>query len=1381
MDSIFFASGFETPEVPNVGNRFIFGSQITGSPWNFVTGGGLARNGSPYLHGMPQQIHTGDQVLFLQNHSEVEKSLTLPAGYYQMEVKAAQRVNVQTSFQTVEFLVNGNLELILQPASNGVYESFQKVIYLPGGQHALKFRGLSSGVGVDNTMFLDEFKFTRLKDIVIADFEESFPPGVHGFQYNPAIPNWSFANGGGFCQEGHAFAVNSFRASGDQVLFLQNFGHGALNLEVPANGMYRFRFEAALRDGNPTQPCLKQIRVTIDGSEVGKFSIPSTDYTEFVTLPVFLTQGFHTLKLQGFNPSTGDHSAVVDDLRIEPILDWQDPYSWQEGQVPGPSDMAMVVARSVMGMRGNMQSGSVMVEGNLLAAQNQDFTLFTDRLMVEKMGASLEVGSELAPYLQSGTFNLTALPNEAGHMHMGNNFIGAMHHATIHLHGKERVSWTQLGINAAEGATQIVLAEPVDWKAGDEIVIVSSTTDWDGEEEREIASVSSDSLIVTLTMPLDTFHCGKVMSYSDGSQNWIADLRAEVGLLTHNIKIQAIDTAATNHGYGGHTMVMHGAKAYCSGVELYHMGQKKLKGRYPWHWHMLADGGQGQYFKNSSVHHSFNRAVTIHGTDHTLVENNFLYDHIGHGVFLEDGGERFNTIRKNVALKTRKPKVGDEVTLSDNQFDFGEVQNRTPATYWITNPQNTFEDNVAAGTIGTGYWFALPKTPLHASKNHPHYAGLEPYKLPLESFKGNSAHSCRSGFDVFDHVDEGDSVVKNGVWLNHDQHVMENCTWYANDMALYAASAPHGPSNNLVWKNNVLVENNVAAMIAAMSRIENSVIVAHSGENLADGPLYAYRVYDGPGQVRNSHFVGWNQPGTSFFLNTGAAIKHVNHRFSNITFDPPNVPVNAGIPNYDLPLKGDIAHNAPENPRMWIFVLRDSLGDFGGDSSSSIVSNHPFLLNGNEAQIPGWGNLYYTPNHYMLGRITHQNAAVLPDATLSRENNGVVEEQLYLLDGFKEWTKAPLIVNQDYLYTYDYDALPSNKKLLFAMNDADSGDEILVRFRDFGKLGGLVVSLGKDTLNPAASLAALKSQTPSGYFMEPGGDLYLKGVVVPGKTTFTLTWSTDFALEKPDSDGDGMADGDEMRSGRHPFDAVDLAALFNEDGNAEGWGLENNLANPMVVGGWYQGLGLGDAMTRNHSYDFAADRVPRLYVRIKADTTTMTEFFYATDTHPGYNGGRSVRRFYTTPGNWQTLEFDFAGEDPLLWQGKVTSLRMDPTSGDNVTFEIDWIRAQCLDTVPGCPGYAGKRFLEESIEEGPSVKVYPNPFSQEIHLHWENAGAYDKVSLIDLQGKLLISERLPLSQNTSVLGLDKVEVSGGMYILRLSGRAGVETLKLLKE
>ncbi len=144
---------------------------------------------------------------------------------------------------------------------------------------------------------------------------------------------------------------------------------------------------------------------------------------------------------------------------------------------------------------------------------------------------------------------------------------------------------------------------------------------------------------------------------------------------------------------------MDDSAAYVSGVELQH-GPEGAPRTLPVPLAHAGQRGRGPVL-NSSIHQSYNRAITIHGTESTLVENNFFYDHVGHGVFLEDGSERFNVIKKNVTLLTRRPAPGEEVTPSDNQFD--QVQNRSPASYWITNPQNTFEDNVAAGTEGTGF------------------------------------------------------------------------------------------------------------------------------------------------------------------------------------------------------------------------------------------------------------------------------------------------------------------------------------------------------------------------------------------------------------------------------------------------------------------------------------------------------------------------------------------------------------------------------------------------------------------------------------------------------------------------------------------------------
>ena len=90
----------------------------------------------------------------------------------------------------------------------------------------------------------------------------------------------------------------------------------------------------------------------------------------------------------------------------------------------------------------------------------------------------------------------------------------------------------------------------------------------------------------------------------------ILDERAEVGLLSRNLKIQGDDFSETD-GYGGHIMSMPNSVSKASNIELYRMGQKSQVGRYPWHWHLLGDA-DGQYIKNAGIHKSFNRVITIY-------------------------------------------------------------------------------------------------------------------------------------------------------------------------------------------------------------------------------------------------------------------------------------------------------------------------------------------------------------------------------------------------------------------------------------------------------------------------------------------------------------------------------------------------------------------------------------------------------------------------------------------------------------------------------------------------------------------------------------------------------------------------------------------------
>lgn len=1242
----------------------------SGSGWTLANGAGLSRNVTSFTSGNPNAPQ-GAQVLFLQGPGSASRTLSFPAGYYRFSFFAAQRGNVPSS-QQLELRIDGSTFQVFTP-SGTAYQGFNSnAVLLPSGSHTVELRGLNTQG--DHTAFVDDFQATRIRDVALSGFESPVLPASPGYAYTPSGGPWAFTGLSGLSRDASGFtASNPAAPEGGQVLFLQGPSSASTSVNVPLGGYYRLRLKAALRANGPTQPPAKNVRITVAGTQVGEFRLTSTQYVEHVSTALYLAGGATAVSLTGVDTAAGDHTGLVDDLRMELLHDWQDPAVWG-GVVPGAGDDATVGAGSAVCLQGTLAPRSITVSGELLGVQNRNVAVTTRYVMVMGSGSRLELGQELTPYPASATITLNAPPTDPDIMGMGTNFLGAMGTGTLHLHGLERVSWTQLGANVAAGSSTVVLKEPVDWKPGDSIVIVSSHKDWNEAEKRTLASVLPGNQSLTLTSPLTYAHTGVVKSYTDGSRTWTADLRAEVGLLTHNIRVQGDAAFATSQGFGGHVMIMDDSVAYVSGVELYNMGQKAKLGRYPFHWHMLGSAGAGQYFKNSSIHLSYNRAITIHGTESTRVENNFFYDHIGHGVFLEDGSERFNVIKKNVTLLTKRPAPGEQLTPSDNQVD--EVQNRTPASYWITNPQNTFEDNVAAGTQGTGYWFALPSRPMGLSATDPRFSSMRPNALPMISFKGNSAHSTMTGFDIFDGLAANHSILPNEGWSDPGLHLIENSTWYANELGIYTGIGAGGPSDNLVFRNNVLVENVVGDMMASYSIVDQSVFVANSGENLVNGTRYAYRVYDGAGQVRDSHFVGWDAANANLLINTGAAIKHPNHTFIGNTTSPAGPP-RTSLEDFDIRPVPGTHPNHPGHPRYWSIVLRDFTGGLSGKANTSIVSNHPFMLVGDEYRPPNWERAYRSDHRFALSRLTYNVPfAQTPNLTCTREKAGTAPASVFYIDvdGYREWHQLPVIVSEGFEYTYAYESLPAVKAVTMNMEDATAGDSYLARFKDFGKLGGVALSSSQGSFPSHASLSSLRGASTSGYFLQPGGDLHIKAVATGKNQSFTFTWSTDFAVPPLDTDGDQMTDSVEISALRHPFAAADLGAEFATPGGFEGWTGFGNITGQTVSGGVLSGTSSnnGDAQIVNTAYHFSASGVPMIQVRMKASQNTSVQLFFATDTQPGFSGSRVVTASYTGNGAYQTLSFPMGSQTD--WTGTITDLRLDPVSGVGIAFDIDWLR-----------------------------------------------------------------------------------------------------------
>ena len=180
-----------------------------------------------------------------------------------------------------------------------------------------------------------------------------------------------------------------------------------------------------------------------------------------------------------------------------------------------------------------------------------------------------------------------------------------------------------------------------------------------------------------------------------------------------------------------------------TGVELNRMGQNLELARYPIHWHLVGDA-EGQYIKNASIHDTYNRCVTVHGTNDVHVENNVTYNIVGHCFFLEDGIEHGNEFVHNLAIQikchTTKPCVPTNLAASGESKSAYEDRkavrqngqqskdvlipsDNTVSAYWITNPDNTYVDNVAAGSDENGFWMSLPEHPNGAFEGLGHQQG----------------------------------------------------------------------------------------------------------------------------------------------------------------------------------------------------------------------------------------------------------------------------------------------------------------------------------------------------------------------------------------------------------------------------------------------------------------------------------------------------------------------------------------------------------------------------------------------------------------------------------------------------------------------------------
>jgi len=328
----------------------------------------------------------------------------------------------------------------------------------------------------------------------------------------------------------------------------------------------------------------------------------------------------------------------------------------------------------------------------------------------------------------------------------------------LELHGKRYFrTWTRLAETVSPGSKMILLQHEVNWEPGQQIVLVTTAMK-DAREfhENEVLTVDYLSGVeVHLTTPVEFHHVANsgyqgevgllsrvitISGSSTDSEPTDPDPGNCVGRSIYgNRDMQCPDTELT--GFGGHIMVKNGGRGYVEGVELFRMGQTNVLGRYPMHFHMLGNDCSGCYLKDSSIHHSFYRCVSIHGTNNITVTENVAYDVTGHCYYLEDGVEEDNTISFNLAAHIHylgeAPWGNGQTTQinyqSDNLLLPADV---TAAGFYITNVHNNIIGNAASGGYA-GFAFPVLNRPigLHKSMN------MIPSSRTSLVIDGNTAHS----------------------------------------------------------------------------------------------------------------------------------------------------------------------------------------------------------------------------------------------------------------------------------------------------------------------------------------------------------------------------------------------------------------------------------------------------------------------------------------------------------------------------------------------------------------------------------------------------------------------------------------------------------------
>ena len=323
------------------------------------------------------------------------------------------------------------------------------------------------------------------------------------------------------------------------------------------------------------------------------------------------------------------------------------------------------------------------------------------------------------------------------------------------------------------------------------------------------------------------------------------------------------------------------------------------------------------------------------------------------------------------------------ITAGQNAKDVLLPSDNTASTFWITNPDNVYRDNVAAGSDATGFWFALPEHPTGKFEGTEISKTTWPRRTKVREFKGNTSHSNFDGF-MGDRGPRADGHFAVGGYIalanpadaNSPQveSVIEDFTSYKNrNNGIWARGEMH------LYKNLKMADNAIgfthasgnSGRSAYTSRVVDSLFVGET-ENIGnprtpaemaygrslpepavpDFPIRAYEFYDYHHELDNDTFVNYEDNATrktgaiSYLLYTSFGMSS-NNTVQRAKF------VNAK-PVYFPPMEYKWSNDDYGNGSYKSSVFHDKDGSVSGVPNSYIVINGGIAVDEGCEMKPTW-------------------------------------------------------------------------------------------------------------------------------------------------------------------------------------------------------------------------------------------------------------------------------------------------------------------------------------------------------------------------------------------------------------------------------------------